>query len=77
MMDGRILAIKEALSGAGLGNQISVLAYSAKFASCFYGPFRTAMSSAPSAGDRKAYQLPPGSSGLASRAAVSNSFPYR
>lgn len=68
MMDGRVGAIKSALIDAGLGNKVSVLSYSAKFASCFYGPFRDAAKSAPTFGDRKAYQLPPGSSGLAKRA---------
>ena len=42
--------------------------YSAKFASSFYGPFRDAAKSAPASGDRKCYQLPPGSRGLAARA---------
>ncbi|CAG7837710.1 unnamed protein product [Allacma fusca] len=68
MMDGRILAIKTSLRQAGFGNKVSVLSYAAKFASCFYGPFRDAAASAPAFGDRKAYQLPPGSSGLAIRA---------
>ena len=45
------------------------MSYSVKFASCFYGPFRDAAHSAPSFGDRKRYQLPPGSRGLAIRAA--------
>ena len=44
------------------------MSYAAKFASCFYGPFRDAAGSAPSFGDRKSYQLPVGSSGLAIRA---------
>ncbi|XP_003740514.1 delta-aminolevulinic acid dehydratase [Galendromus occidentalis] len=68
MMDGRILAIKDALFKAHLGNTVSVLSYSAKFASCFYGPFRDAAKSAPCMGDRKCYQLPPGANGLAMRA---------
>lgn len=68
MMDGRIGAIKTLLHSQGLGNKVCVLSYAAKFASCFYGPFRDAAKSAPSFGDRKNYQLPPGSSGLASRA---------
>ena len=49
--------------------QVAVLSYSVKFASCFYGPFRDAAKSAPAFGDRKAYQLPPASKGLAMRAA--------
>ncbi|XP_038600704.1 delta-aminolevulinic acid dehydratase [Tachyglossus aculeatus] len=68
MMDGRIAAIKEALIAHGLGNQVSVLSYSAKFASCFYGPFRDAAQSSPAFGDRRCYQLPPGARGLALRA---------
>lgn len=50
------------------------MSYSAKFASCFYGPFRSAAKSAPGKGDRKGYQLPPGSRGLAVRANVSPTF---
>uniref|UniRef100_A0A0B7ANN1 Delta-aminolevulinic acid dehydratase n=1 Tax=Arion vulgaris TaxID=1028688 RepID=A0A0B7ANN1_9EUPU len=69
MMDGRIGAIKKALFKNGLGNSVSVMSYSAKFASSFYGPFRDAAKSAPASGDRKCYQLPPGSIGLAERAA--------
>nr|CAD7419881.1 unnamed protein product [Timema poppensis] len=68
MMDGRISAIKGALQGAGLGNRTAILSYSAKFASGFYGPFRAVTKSAPRFGDRKCYQLPPGSRGLAARA---------
>ncbi|KAM8872740.1 delta-aminolevulinic acid dehydratase [Synchiropus picturatus] len=68
MMDGRIAAIKQALRSNGLGNKVSVLSYSAKFASCYYGPFRDAAQSKPAFGDRRCYQLPPGSTGLAIRA---------
>ncbi|KAL3870904.1 hypothetical protein ACJMK2_038969 [Sinanodonta woodiana] len=68
MMDGRIGAIKKALKDSGLGSKVSVMSYSAKFASSFYGPFRDAAKSAPNFGDRKCYQLPPGSTGLAERA---------
>lgn len=70
MMDGRVLAIKKALKDAGLGRQVPVLSYSSKFSSCLYGPFRDAAGSAPTFGDRKTYQLPLGSAGLAIRAAV-------
>lgn len=70
MMDGRIGAIKKALEDSGLLNKVSVLSYSVKFASNYYGPFRDAAQSAPKFGDRKAYQLPCGSMGLAMRAAV-------
>lgn len=58
MMDGRVGAIRAALDGAGLTN-IPILAYSAKYASAFYGPFRAAAGSAPSFGDRKGYQMDP------------------
>jgi len=68
MMDGRIAAIKDALLNNGVGNKVSIMSYSAKFASSFYGPFRDAAKSAPAFGDRKCYQLPPGSRGLAARA---------
>lgn len=68
MMDGRVKAIKELLTVNDLGSKVAVLSYAAKFASCFYGPFRDAAKSAPAFGDRKCYQLPPGSSGLALRA---------
>jgi len=76
MMDGRIGAIKKGLISAGLGNRVSVLSYSAKFASGFYGPFRDVTKSAPVFSDRKCYQLPPGSKGLAIRAAVSEFFTF-
>ncbi|XP_071822005.1 delta-aminolevulinic acid dehydratase-like [Apostichopus japonicus] len=68
MMDGRIGAIKEELRRCNLMSKVGVMSYSAKFASCFYGPFRSAAKSAPGKGDRKGYQLPPGSRGLAVRA---------
>ncbi|XP_017880758.1 delta-aminolevulinic acid dehydratase [Ceratina calcarata] len=70
MMDGRIGAIKEKLAANGLLNKVAVLSYAVKFASGFYGPFRDASQSAPKFGDRKCYQLPPGSNGLAARAAA-------
>ncbi|XP_065156735.1 delta-aminolevulinic acid dehydratase [Atheta coriaria] len=69
MMDGRIGAIKNALIANNLGNKVAVLSYAVKFASSFYGPFRDAACSKPSFGDRKCYQLPPNSTGLAMRAA--------
>ncbi len=59
MMDGRIGAIRKALDTEGLLNT-SILAYSAKYASAFYGPFRDALDSAPKAGDKKTYQMDPG-----------------
>jgi len=58
MMDGRVAAIRAALDDEGFGD-LPVLAYSAKFASVFYGPFREAADSAPSRGDRRGYQLDP------------------
>lgn len=69
-MDGRIGAIKAALAAAHLANRVAVLSYAVKFSSGFYGPFRDAAKSAPQFGDRKCYQLPPGSVGLGARAAV-------
>ncbi|KAJ7497442.1 hypothetical protein FB451DRAFT_1359714 [Mycena latifolia] len=68
MMDGRIKAIKRSLIDAGFGNKCTLMAYSAKFASSLYGPFRDAAGSAPSFGNRKCYQLPPAGRGLARRA---------
>lgn len=56
MMDGRIRSIRLALDEAGYIN-VPVMAYSAKYASAFYGPFRDAAGSAPSFGDRKSYQM--------------------
>lgn len=56
MMDGRVAAIREALDAHGYTN-LPIMAYSAKFASAFYGPFRDAADSAPSFGDRKSYQM--------------------
>jgi len=58
MMDGRIGAIREALDEEGF-DQIPILAYAAKFASAFYGPFREAAESAPQFGDRRSYQMDP------------------
>lgn len=56
MMDGRIFAIREALEKAG-HTRTGIMAYSAKYASCFYGPFRDALDSAPGFGDKKTYQM--------------------
>ena len=58
MMDNRVRAIREALDGNGFV-QIPIMAYSAKFASGFYGPFRDAAHSAPGFGDRRTYQMDP------------------
>ena len=59
MMDGRVGAIREALDENGYEN-ILIMAYSAKYASAFYGPFREAAESAPQFGDRRSYQMDPG-----------------
>jgi len=58
MMDGRVAAIREALDDHGY-EHTPILAYSAKYASAFYGPFREAADSAPSFGDRRGYQMDP------------------
>lgn len=58
MMDGRVAAIREALDVEGFA-QRTIMAYSAKYASAFYGPFREAADSAPKFGDRRAYQMDP------------------
>ena len=59
MMDGRVGAIRAALDEDGLA-EVPVMAYSAKFASAFYGPFREAAGSTPASGDRRGYQMDPG-----------------
>jgi porphobilinogen synthase len=59
MMDGRVAAIRSALDDDGWADT-PIIAYSAKFASAFYGPFREAAGSTPSFGDRRSYQLDPG-----------------
>jgi porphobilinogen synthase len=56
MMDGRIGAIREALEHEGF-TKTGIMSYSAKYASCFYGPFRDALDSAPGFGDKKTYQM--------------------
>jgi porphobilinogen synthase len=58
MMDGRVGAIRRALDGAGY-TEVSILSYTAKYASAFYGPFRDALDSAPRFGDKKTYQMDP------------------
>ncbi len=58
MMDGRIGAIRQALDADGFTN-VGILAYSAKYASAYYGPFRDALDSAPKSGDKKTYQMDP------------------
>ena len=56
MMDGRVRAIREALEQEG-HTRTGIMSYSAKYASCFYGPFRDALDSAPGFGDKKTYQM--------------------
>ena len=58
MMDGRVAAIRGALDREGFANT-PIMAYSAKYASAFYGPFREAVDSAPQFGDRRGYQMDP------------------
>ncbi len=61
MMDGRVKAIRQTLDGSGLSN-VPVMSYAAKYASSFFGPFRTAADSAPQFGDRRGYQMDPANS---------------
>jgi porphobilinogen synthase len=58
MMDGRVGRVREALDAAGF-EEVAILAYAAKFASAYYGPFREAAESAPAFGDRRSYQMDP------------------
>lgn len=58
MMDGRVGAIRRTLDAEGF-EQVAILAYSAKYASCFYSPFRGALDSTPGQGDKKTYQMDP------------------
>jgi porphobilinogen synthase len=58
MMDGRVGGIRETLDEEGF-EQVPIMAYAAKFASAFYGPFREAAESAPQFGDRRSYQMDP------------------
>lgn len=58
MMDGRVAAIRDTLDDAGF-TDVSILSYTAKYASAFYGPFRDALDSAPKFGDKKTYQMDP------------------
>ena len=61
MMDGRVGAIRNALDVQGFSH-VGILAYSVKYASCFYGPFRGALQSEPKSGDKKTYQMDPANS---------------
>jgi porphobilinogen synthase len=69
MMDGRVGAIRAELDGEGFA-ELPILAYSAKFASAFYGPFREAAGSAPAFGDRRSYQMDPANGREAVREAL-------
>jgi porphobilinogen synthase len=69
MMDGRVGAIRTALDDDGFADT-PIVAYSAKFASAFYGPFREAADSTPAFGDRRAYQMDPGNGDEALREAL-------
>ena len=69
MMDGRVGVMRKELDGEGF-EDVALMAYSAKFASAFYGPFREAAGCAPSFGDRRAYQMDPGNSREAVREAL-------
>jgi len=69
MMDGRVGALRAQLDGESL-KETPILAYSAKFASAFYGPFREAADSTPSFGDRRTYQMDPANSDEAVREAL-------
>lgn len=69
MMDGRVAAIREALDSEGFID-VSILSYTAKYASALYGPFRGALESAPKDGDKKTYQMDPGNSREAIREAL-------
>ncbi len=66
MMDGRVGAIREALDAEGF-TEVSILSYTAKYASSFYGPFRGALDSAPKEGDKKTYQMDPANAREATR----------
>lgn len=68
MMDGRVGYIRDSLDDAGFTN-VGIMAYSAKYASAFYGPFRDALESAPKFGDKKTYQMNPANSREALREA--------
>lgn len=69
MMDGRVAAIRKALDAESF-TQVSILSYTAKYASALYGPFRGALDSAPKAGDKKTYQMDPANAREALREAV-------
>jgi porphobilinogen synthase len=69
MMDGRVVALREALDAASF-QAVSIMSYTAKYASAYYGPFRGALDSAPKAGDKKTYQMDPANAREALREAA-------
>lgn len=69
MMDGRVAAIRSALDAGGF-EAVSIMSYTAKYASAYYGPFRGALDSAPKAGDKKTYQMDPANAREALREAA-------
>jgi len=69
MMDGRVGAIREALDKEG-HSEVSIMSYTAKYASAYYGPFRDALDSTPKFGDKKTYQMDPANSNEALREAM-------
>ncbi len=69
MMDGRVAALRAALDGSGF-TDVSIMSYTAKYASAFYGPFRGALDSAPKEGDKKTYQMDPANAREAVREAI-------
>lgn len=69
MMDGRVGALRSALDAGGF-TEVSILSYTAKYASAFYGPFRGALDSAPKSGDKKTYQMDPANAREAVREAL-------
>lgn len=71
MMDGRVAAIRAALDAEGF-TAVSILSYTAKYASAFYGPFRGALGSAPKFGDKKTYQMDPANRREALREAMAD-----
>jgi porphobilinogen synthase len=71
MMDGFVIAIREALDAAGF-EHIPIMSYAVKYASAFYGPFREAANSTPQFGDRKSYQMDPANSREGLREAASD-----
>lgn len=69
MMDGRVAALRAGLDAAGFAG-VSIMSYTAKYASAYYGPFRGALDSAPKAGDKKTYQMDPANAREALREAA-------